>query len=46
VTFSMGVVTYLDPPDTTDELIRIADDLMYSVKESGRDGVLFATHEV
>jgi diguanylate cyclase (GGDEF)-like protein len=38
VTFSMGVVTFLAPPGSVDEMIRRADDLMYEVKRSGKDG--------
>lgn len=41
VTFSMGVVTFLKPPASTDAMIRIVDDLMYSVKESGRNLVKY-----
>ena len=38
VTFSMGVVTFLAPPATVEEMIRRADDLMYQVKRAGKDG--------
>lgn len=34
VTFSIGVVTFISPPITVDEMIRMADDLMYSAKKS------------
>lgn len=37
VTFSMGVVTFLSPPVSVDEMIREADALMYSVKHSGKN---------
>jgi diguanylate cyclase (GGDEF)-like protein len=44
VTFSIGVVTCLSPPDTAlDELIKVADSLMYSVKHGGKDQI---RHEV
>jgi diguanylate cyclase (GGDEF)-like protein len=36
VTFSIGVVTYLKVPSTVDELIRNADELMYTAKRSGK----------
>jgi len=41
VTFSMGVVTYLDAPESTDEMIRVADRVMYSVKTQGKNSVVF-----
>ncbi len=44
VTFSIGVLTYRDGPLTTDELITRADDLMYSVKKSGKNGIAFAVN--
>jgi diguanylate cyclase (GGDEF)-like protein len=37
VTFSIGMVTYLEAPASTDEMIRVADRLMYEVKDSGKD---------
>jgi diguanylate cyclase (GGDEF)-like protein len=43
VTFSIGMVTYLKPPPTVDEMIKRADDLMYSVKDKGKDMV---RHEI
>lgn len=36
VGFSIGAVTYAKVPATVDELIRPADELMYSVKHSGK----------
>ncbi len=43
VTFSVGLLTCADPPHTVDEMIRIADGLMYEVKRGGKNGV---RHEV
>ena len=43
VTLSIGVVTYLYPPDTTDEIIKFADSLMYTVKQSGKNAVKHET---
>lgn len=43
VTFSIGMVTYLDAPATVDDMIRRADLLMYEVKGSGKDEL---RHEV
>ena len=39
VTVSIGVVTCLVPPDTVDELIRLADGLMYVAKSRGKNRV-------
>jgi diguanylate cyclase (GGDEF)-like protein len=39
VTFSIGVVTFKNTPKTVDEVIRIADQAMYSVKNSSKSGV-------
>jgi diguanylate cyclase (GGDEF)-like protein len=41
VTFSMGVVTFVKPPLNVNEAIRIADTLMYSAKNSGKNSVKF-----
>jgi diguanylate cyclase (GGDEF)-like protein len=38
VTFSMGVVTFLAPPGDVEEMIALADGLMYQVKRAGKDG--------
>ncbi len=38
-TFSMGVVTFLSPPATYDEMIHRADQLMYEAKGGGKDSV-------
>lgn len=40
-TMSMGVVTYLTPPGTVDQVIRQADELMYQAKHAGKDAVRF-----
>lgn len=39
VTFSVGVVTYLNPPPTVDALIKAADGFMYTVKHAGKNMV-------
>ncbi len=39
VTFSVGAVTFEAPIGSADEAIRIADRLMYEVKNSGRDAI-------
>jgi diguanylate cyclase (GGDEF)-like protein len=37
VTFSIGVMTFEKVPETAEEMIRLADELMYSVKQSGKN---------
>jgi len=41
VTFSVGVVTFMSPPIDVNEAIRIADSLMYSAKNSGKNTIKF-----
>lgn len=36
ITFSAGVVTFLVPPESLDEMINAADGLMYEVKRDGK----------
>ncbi len=40
VTFSIGVVTFLTPPESVDSMIRAADGFMYAVKHGGKNGIL------
>ena len=44
VTFSIGVMTFSTPPDSVDQIMNMADKLMYSVKNSGKDNISYATH--
>ncbi len=44
VTFSAGAVTYAAPPSSVRETIRIADELMYSVKNSTKNGVRYSLY--
>ena len=37
ITFSIGAVTFLKPPESVDQMIQRADAIMYSVKQSGKD---------
>jgi len=37
ITFSIGVVTFLSPPASVDEMILRADHLMYAAKRSGKN---------
>ena len=41
VTASMGVVTFVVPPASVDEMVRKADELMYASKHSGGDRAIF-----
>jgi diguanylate cyclase (GGDEF)-like protein len=45
VTFSIGVITCLKCLLSVDDIVRLADDLMYTVKSKGKDGVTFSTYE-
>ena len=43
VTFSMGAVTCVSPPHSPEQLINLADELMYEVKNSTKNDVRFFT---
>jgi diguanylate cyclase (GGDEF)-like protein len=43
VTFSMGAVTCVSPPHSPEQLINMADELMYDVKNSTKNDVRFFT---
>lgn len=43
VTFSMGVVTCVVPPYSAEQIINMADELMYEVKNSTKNDVRFLT---
>ena len=44
VTFSLGVVTYNQIPNSVDEMVQIADQAMYSVKIAGKNGANYCIH--
>jgi diguanylate cyclase (GGDEF)-like protein len=44
VTFSIGMVTYNQVPESVEEMIRLADNAMYAVKASGKNGILSRVH--
>jgi diguanylate cyclase (GGDEF)-like protein len=44
VTFSLGVVSFLSPPASVDAILKLPDDLMYSVKARGKDGIAYRVH--
>ena len=41
ITFSIGVVTFRNPPDAPDYLINEADKMMLSVKKTGKNRVSY-----
>jgi diguanylate cyclase (GGDEF)-like protein len=45
VTFSAGALTCRVVPQTTDELIRMADELMYLAKSNGKNTVKFSMYD-
>ena len=45
VTFSTGVLICHIAPESSDELIKCADDLMYAVKNSSKNSIRFAAYE-
>jgi diguanylate cyclase (GGDEF)-like protein len=44
ITFSVGVLTCKVAPQTIDELIRMADELMYLAKSDGKNTVRYSTY--
>ncbi|HUK23864.1 MAG TPA: diguanylate cyclase [Terriglobales bacterium] len=42
VTFSIGAASFLVPPSSIEEAVRLADDAMYSVKNRDKNGVAVA----
>jgi diguanylate cyclase (GGDEF)-like protein len=45
VTFSAGAVTYAAAPNSTEETIKIADELMYSVKNGAKNDIRYSLYE-
>ena len=43
VTFSMGSVTCVTPPDSAEQFVSMADEMMYAVKNSTKNGFRCAT---
>ena len=43
VTLSIGAVTYNTPPDKIDDMLRKADNLMYTAKNNGKNRVVYET---
>jgi len=44
VTFSIGTVTFVDTPESSDEAIKMADDLMYAVKNRGKNAINYSIY--
>ena len=44
ITLSIGSLTCITAPQTTDEIIKIADDLMYSVKRNTKNAVKYSVY--
>jgi PleD family two-component response regulator len=44
VTFSVGVVICKESPKTIDEMVKMADDTMYSVKTTSKNGVKYRVY--
>lgn len=44
VTLSIGVLTCIDAPQATDDIVRTVDDLMYSVKRSSKNAIKYSTY--
>jgi diguanylate cyclase (GGDEF)-like protein len=45
VSFSIGVATFLDLPESVDSMVQQADQLMYSVKSTGKNRIEYAVFE-
>jgi len=46
VTFSIGAVTYRQPPESVDEMVKLADGVMYTIKTNSKNGVAFHLYAV
>jgi diguanylate cyclase (GGDEF)-like protein len=42
ITFSIGAITCSSAPQSADELVKMADELMYSVKREGKNGIKYS----
>jgi len=45
ITFSIGVLTVLSMPESTDKLVSLTDTLMYEVKSKGKNAIYYSTYE-
>jgi diguanylate cyclase (GGDEF)-like protein len=44
VTFSMGVLTFLSPPEDVEAMLKLADKILYQVKNAGKNSIEYAEH--
>ena len=44
VTFSMGTLTYRTPPESVDILLKQADEMLYAVKNAGKNAIHYAEY--
>lgn len=44
ITFSVGILTCMVTPPSTDEVVRMADELMYAAKAAGKNTVKYSTY--
>ena len=45
VSFSIGALTFMEPPASPEEALHAADELMYSVKRTGKNALRHETRE-
>lgn len=45
ITFSFGVVTFLKPPRSLDDMVKKADDMMYLSKREGKDAINYFIYQ-
>ena len=43
ISFSAGVIVYTEPPRSVTEALKVADELMYRAKRTGKGGIVTAT---
>jgi diguanylate cyclase (GGDEF)-like protein len=44
VTFSMGVLTFHSPPEDVEAMLKLADKMLYQVKNAGKNAIEYAEH--
>jgi len=44
VTFSLGALTFDQPPDDVVQMIELTDRLMYQAKKAGKNAIIYAVH--
>lgn len=42
ITFSIGIISFYQTPPSTDEIINLVDQLMYQVKNTGKNNIAYA----